>query len=391
MTSRTFLLLTAFVAAVAAGACEQKKSANPLSPSVAGPIPGVAITAPKLVAPTPGTQIETEAQPVTLVLENANSNGQRPLSYLFEVAMDADFSNKVLSREGITPGGNGRTEFKLPEALAAERTYYWRARAQDGANTGPYTSGVHFSIYTPIVLQAPQLASPTNDTRISDRNPTLVVSNAARSGPVGQIVYEFQVSADQAFSQVVGVVEQAEQAGSTRRSLGFDLSYDTRYAWRARAWETTKNMPGHWSATTTFNTALAPPPKPTPTPTPTPGSGSAGHVTGPLNAGTAEQIVRGTFDEFPSLHAVFGSQEEAESAAEQLLLRTIWHLKLAGFQAGRQKNPSGAISKDKLTIFIDGAWRVYDIYSLGVAGRATTVQFFEITGANHVPDPGIPD
>ena len=28
----------------------------------------------------------------------------------------------------------------------------------------------------------------------------------------------------------------------------------------------------------------------------------------------------------------------------------IWHLRLAGFQAGRQKNPSGAISDDKLTI-----------------------------------------
>ena len=28
----------------------------------------------------------------------------------------------------------------------------------------------------------------------------------------------------------------------------------------------------------------------------------------------------------------------------------IWHLHLAGFQAGRQRNPSGAISIDKLTI-----------------------------------------
>jgi hypothetical protein len=74
-----------------------------------------------------------------------------------------------------------------------------------------------------------------------------------------------------------------------------------------------------------------------------------------------------------------------------LLLRTIWHLQLAGFQASRQKNPSGAISNDKLTIFIDGAWKVYDIYSLGFAGRPTTVQMLEITGANPVPEAGIPD
>lgn len=48
MKSRNLLLLTALATAIAAGGCEQKKSSNPLSPSVAGPIPGVAITAPKL-------------------------------------------------------------------------------------------------------------------------------------------------------------------------------------------------------------------------------------------------------------------------------------------------------------------------------------------------------
>ena len=34
-----------------AAACETSKSANPLSPSVAGPIPGVEITAPKPLSP----------------------------------------------------------------------------------------------------------------------------------------------------------------------------------------------------------------------------------------------------------------------------------------------------------------------------------------------------
>jgi hypothetical protein len=38
-----------------------------------------------------------------------------------------------------------------------------------------------------------------------------------------------------------------------------------------------------------------------------------------------------------------------------------------GFDAARQKNPSGAISKDKFTILIRGTWRTYDIFRLGSA------------------------
>ena len=90
---------------------------------------------------------------------------------------------------------------------------------------------------------------------------------------------------------------------------------------------------------------------------------------------------------------MFPTDAQAVGAADQLLLRTIWHLQLAGYQAARQRNPSGLISSDKLNIFIGGAWQLYDIFSLGYAGRATIVQFFKMDagGANPVPNGGIPD
>jgi hypothetical protein len=276
-----------------------------------------------------------------------------------------------------------------PDALAAEHTYYWRARAQDGANTGPFASGVHFSIYTPIVLQAPGLVSPVNDAPV-DRNPTLVVSNAARSGPVGAIIYEMQVSANEAFSQIVDSMEQAEQPGSTRKAVGATLNYDTRHYWRARAWEMTKNMPGPWSGTATFKTPSAPVVAPPP---PTGGGGSGGkqgHVTGSLDDNLAREIVYGTADEFPQLLRVFGSDGEAEAAAFELLLRTIWHLQLAGFQAGRQQNPSGRVSEDKLTILIGGVWRSFDVSSVA-GGRSGNVTFNEVWPAHYVPSSGISD
>ncbi len=90
--------------AVALTACEASKSSNPLSPSVAGPIPGINITAPSTVDPQNGVKIAMDKQPVTLSVSNAGSNGPRPLNYLFEVATDANFNTKVFTRDGIAPG-----------------------------------------------------------------------------------------------------------------------------------------------------------------------------------------------------------------------------------------------------------------------------------------------
>ncbi len=116
-------------------------------------------------------------------------------------------------------------------------------------------------------------------------------------------------------------------------------------------------------------------------------------LSGPTNLTTdhARQIVLDTANEFYNLTRVFSTDRAATDAATELLGRVIWHLQQAGFQAGKQRNPSGVISGDKVTILIEGQWHIYDIFSLGFAGRATTVQFVELTGADPVPDNGIPD
>src|SRR5689334_16472152 len=102
------------IAIVVATGCAAEKSSNPLTPTVAGPIPGVDITAPRVLTPT-ATKIPVDQQPVTLLAENASSSGVRPLTYLFEVATDTSFANKVFVREDVTPGDGGRTSLRLPD------------------------------------------------------------------------------------------------------------------------------------------------------------------------------------------------------------------------------------------------------------------------------------
>src|SRR6266852_7708120 len=79
-------------AALTMAACAASKSVDPLSPTVAGPIPGVNITPPGVMQPSSGTKIAVDQQPLVLVVVNAATSGVRPLTYLFEVAADASFA-----------------------------------------------------------------------------------------------------------------------------------------------------------------------------------------------------------------------------------------------------------------------------------------------------------
>jgi len=134
---QTLKVLSAAAVSVALASCAVEKSTTPLAPTVAGPIAGVQISAPKTLEPAAGAQIPGDQQPLTLLLENSSSTGQRPLTYVVEVATEAGFSNRVFAQDNIPPGDNGRTSLKLPSNLSMGRVYYWRAKALDGANESP--------------------------------------------------------------------------------------------------------------------------------------------------------------------------------------------------------------------------------------------------------------
>ena len=240
--------------------CEASKSADPLSPSVAGPIAGVNITAPKPLEPN-GSRVASDKQPVTLLAENASTTGVRPLSYVFEVATDAGFTNTVFSRDGIAPGDGGRTSLRLPDPLQSGRTYYWRARAQDGANTGPYWGPANFDVFTPIVIDQPTLIAPTHVVVTADLHPVFQWNNSPRSGPVGGITYLVELSDTDSFANKLAVWTVNEQPNQTSLNSPQDLSYGKIYFWHVKAYD--PSTQGPWSSTEAFQTPLPPPPPPT--------------------------------------------------------------------------------------------------------------------------------
>jgi hypothetical protein len=266
-------------------ACEAEKSSNPLSPSVAGPIAGVEITAPKLLEPGQGFKFKESQQPIRLLIENASSTGVRPISYIFEVSADSEFQSSVFARSSVPPGDDGRTSV-IVDRLEAGRTYYWRARAEDGANTGQFaTAG--FELLPKPQLDAPTAQSPANGETVGSRRPELRAGNANRNAAVGTPQYEFQVALDQAFTAIVAVGGSGEGNGSTTFGVGSDLTASTTHFWRVRAsdGETTSN----WSSTQSFRTPAAPAPGPSPGPAPG----------GPCVSGSPEAIVSCERAKFP--------------------------------------------------------------------------------------------
>jgi hypothetical protein len=246
------LRLLLVVPLLATACVEARKSENPLSPTIAGPIAGVFITQPDTVEPKDNMAVPVTNQPITLVLRNAESNGVRPLHYRFELAVDIDFNNKIFVRADIAPG-EGRTTVRLPDALAPERTYYWRARAEDGANASDYSGFAFFRVFTPIVIQKPVLQNPVNNVETSSVQPEFAIGNAPRSGPAGAIGYEIELSDSVTFANNLAIWVVAEQPGVTRFTQV--LPAGGQYFWRARAFD--PSVVGPWSDTQAFRTPRA--------------------------------------------------------------------------------------------------------------------------------------
>jgi hypothetical protein len=360
---------------LALGGCQTSKSSTPTAPTVAGPIAGVTISAPVLLSPSQGFKFKESEQPIQLVVQNASTSGVRPLTYSFEVAADSAFTSKVFSRASVPPG-DGRTMVTL-DRLEIGRTYYWRAWAEDGANTGaPATAG--FEIYPRAAVNPPTPVSPINGEVIGSTTPTMVAGNAATVGPVGYLGYEFQVATDQAFAKLVAAGVVNEGSGQTAFNSS-PLPNGATMFWRVRAKDSETSS--GWSVTQTFKTPSLPSPGPGPGPGPSPGpappAGSCALPTGP-------QVIACIQAKYPDKTAPVGSFAQRQANMQFLRDRVIeaglcagnnygWNLKRGGPELSIDviawKRPDGnmgvdiAFDYDNIGTTLQLTWGEVDLFA----------------------------
>ena len=342
-------------------ACKAEKSSNPLSPAVTGPIAGVNITAPRMIEPGQGAKYRESQQPIRLAVENATSNGVRPLYYTFEVASDPEFVTKMFARSQVPPGTEGHTSVQV-DRLELGRSYYWRARAEDGANSGPFVTA-QFEVLPRALLNPPGLISPADNERTSSRRPGLVVAASERNSAVGRVRYEFLVSTDGGFSQIVasGVVD--EDGGQTTFVPGNDLATDRMHWWTARA--TDGESTTDWARVQTFRTPTGGG-SPSPGPSPSPGG-----ACGPPYPNNGPAVVACVSARYPERLVAGVSHSQREANMAFLRDRVIETGICGGMDlAWNKKRGDGPHSIDALAWRVNGRVEVVDI---GVAYDDTSI------------------
>ncbi len=242
---------------VAVTSCERTKTSNPLSPQVAGPMEGVTITAPIVSEPRLGLKIKDGEQPITLVMHNPVSNIGRPITLSVQVAADSSFTGQTFTQTGIELSPSGLTRVLLPGKLPGGRTYYWRAKADDGANTSGWTAAWNFDALAPIVFGQPEPKFPAANERVSTTTPEFTVGNAPASGPFGNLSYNLQVSERPDFATIWTNADiDQEGGGETKYTMPPLPEWDRQFYWRVRL--TDAETQGPWSRVETFRSPMKP-------------------------------------------------------------------------------------------------------------------------------------
>jgi hypothetical protein len=266
--------------AVASAACETQKSLTPTSPNIAGPLANVTISTPAPVWPANGAEV-LNTEPLRLVFGNANSNSERKFWYVVELAADASFNTKLYTHPRVEPAAGQQTTITVDARLGSEATYYWRVKADDGANASDYSSTAHFDIVIPVIIDAPVPASPINGATTANATPNLVVTNGRVEGRTGNVTYIYEVATDQGFSNVVSIALVGRNPGPTTTHTSAALPPGTLY-WRVTA--TNGKITSPASAVQSFKV-------PSPAPGPGPGPGPGPVPQGDCSKGTTPEAI----------------------------------------------------------------------------------------------------
>ncbi len=197
---------------------------NTANDAPSGPVPA---------NPSNGSGV-TVSNPV-LSVWNSTDPDRDVLTYEFEVYGDAGLSTLAAS-SGVLAETPGNTTWTVPVALSENGTYYWRARAFDGAIASGWSDASSFFVNTANDAPgAPVLSSPAEGSTVATLNPLLAVTNAVDPDS-DNLTYDVEIYSGMALIQSLSGVPQGG-AGITTMTLAAPLSDNTAYQWRARAFD----------------------------------------------------------------------------------------------------------------------------------------------------------
>jgi hypothetical protein len=189
------------------------------------------------------------------VIANAVLTQSAVATYTFEVSTDAGFSSKAYSKSGVASGSSGQTSLTI-DKLTAGTSYFWHVRAEGGGTTGPFSAARAFTIGPAIVIDTATLVSPISNAGTAAR-PTLTVTNATHTGPVGALTYKFEIATSSSFSPVLTTATVNEGTSRTTFTPSADLPAETTLFWRVTVADVANGVTGPTTLPASFVTTFA--------------------------------------------------------------------------------------------------------------------------------------
>jgi hypothetical protein len=208
-------------------------------------------TQPQLVTPNDGQQLIFAVQPLSLTTQNAVTTGSTPMTYTFQVATDAGFTNVEYSKAGVAQG-TGQTSLTIG-MLPGATTYYWRVQAYNGSVAGLSSKARSFQVGAQVILQAPAAVTPSSSGTVNG-TPTLTVADVAKTGPAGPLTYLFEVADSPDFSNIVFTNSVPEQPGQTSTQVT-SLAPATYY-WRVKVTDPANGVTSPYMSALSFQVQL---------------------------------------------------------------------------------------------------------------------------------------
>src|SRR5688572_23825257 len=160
--SRFFAGTMVLALSLSVSACGSDSQPTAPSPAAA------TITAPSIQSPASDAQLDT-LRP-TLTVRNASSDQSGARTYEFQISDSQAFTSALTShvtgfaatvgQAGVPEGAGGMTSFTPAQDLQPTTTFYWRARAMQGASTGPWSETGRFRSKLVGFVRAGELYDP---------------------------------------------------------------------------------------------------------------------------------------------------------------------------------------------------------------------------------------
>jgi immune inhibitor A len=174
----------------------------------------------------------TSANPPLVHLNSTDAEGDQ-LTYAYQVYSDSLLTQLVVETDG-QPEGVGSSQWAVTTALDEDSIYYWRTRAFDGFEFGPWSASASFWVNADNQLPtAFQLAAPPDSTLILDMLPVFVWTSSVDNDRFDTARYTFLLADNDNFAAADTVTGLSDTSFTAVDSL----LYGNTYFWKVLAYD----------------------------------------------------------------------------------------------------------------------------------------------------------